>query len=257
MSEEIMAANADAGDVAAPEGVAAPTEPEAPASPTEPAPSPAQPAEPTQTQAFAKRLAEETTRLKAEHQRELEAERGRFSASIAKLGMVGYDGKPITTQEQLDSALARKAIEDEAARQQVPVELLSRMQKTETTANQALSELSQYKHREALAKEAETLAKDPTWGEVYKENEAAVREVAEKARCDLRTATLAVYEKIGPPKVDEEAIANKAIKDYLDKKRTYKPVEGAGAAPAAPPSSPKTWEDARKGSLAYLRSLRE
>ena len=109
-----------------------------------------------------------------------------------------------------------------------------------------------------MTKEAETISKDPKWGEFFKSNETKIREVAEKAGCDLGTAKLIVYDEIGPAKVDEEAIANKAIQDFLDKKRSYnKPTEGGGATPVAVPHTPTTFKEAREGALAYLRSLKE
>ena len=192
----------------------------------------------TETQAFAKRLKEKTS----------ETEKALFdkvNATIAKLGGVTPEGNPIQTYEDLQRTLDYQEMQAEAARQNVPVEILSELQSTKSTAQQALDKLSQYERKDALAKEAETLATDPKWGEFYKANEAEIKAVAESANCDLGVAKLLVYDKSGPTKVDEAAIAQKAIQDYINGKQTsYKPVEGSGATPIQVVSKPKSFDEA-------------
>ena len=96
-----------------------------------------------------------------------------------------------------------------------------------------------------MSKEAEVLSADPKWGDFYKANEAEIRAVAEKAGCDLSTAKLIVYDRSGPQKVDEAAIAQKAIQDYINGKQTsYKPVEGSGSTPIQVVSKPKSFDEA-------------
>ena len=82
--------------------------------------------------------------------------------------------------------------------------------------------------------------------------------MADQFKCDRGTEKLIVYDNVGPEKVDEAAVAQKAIQDYIEGKRTsYKPVEGSGATPTQVVATPKTWADAREGSKAILRALRE
>lgn len=264
MSEPVIdtsAANADVVDVATLEGPATPEEGletnqdvttgEDDPSPTEPAP-PAEPPQPeiTETQAFAKRLAEKTA----------EAERAateRFNELVAKLGGTLPDGSPIQTVDDLQRALELQELQAQAEQQNVPVEVLSRLTQAERDALEAKTMLSQYQHREAVAKEAESLANDPAWGEFYKANEADIHKVANQAGIDLATAKLIVYDRVGPQKVDEEAIANKAIQEYLAGRRVPKPVEGSGAAPVPVVQTPKTFAEARDGARAILRSMKE
>jgi hypothetical protein len=242
MPDDIMAANPDAAIDSAPEGVAAPT-----------------PEDITTTQAFSKRLnekvAEETARLEAAYHTRLESESKAFDTDIAALGME-WNGKPITTRGELRQAQEAAKLEAEAAKQRVPVEILSELQSTKSTAQQALDKLSRYERQEAIAREAETLSADPKWGAFFKANEPEIRQLADRAKVDLDTAKLVIYDRIGPQ--DAEAIANKAIQDFLDKKRTLnKPTEGSGATPVTVQAAPKTFDEARKNAMAYLDSLRE
>ena len=255
---DTSAANAGAAIDTAPEGTATPTEPaqiqadtQAPASIGEnTAPPETVPPEPqvTDTQAFARRLKEKT----AETEKALT---DKYDAIIAKLGGSTPDGRPIQTLDDLQKALEYQEMQAEAAEQNVPVELYSRLTQAEKDAKETKEMLSEYQRKDATAKEAETLAADPKWGEFFKANEADIRAVADKAKCDLGTAKLIVYDRVGPAKVNEAAIANKAIQDYLAGKiKDYKPVEGSGATPVQVPSAPKTFKDAREGSLAFLHA---
>ena len=205
----------------------------------------------TETQAFSKRLKEKTS----------ETEKALFdkvNATIAKLGGVTPEGNPIQTYEDLQRTLDFQEMQAEAARQNVPVEILSRLTQAEKDALETKDKLSAYEHKEAMAKEAEALATDPKWGEFYKANEAEIKAVAENAKCDLGVAKLLVYDKSGPTKVDTDAIANKAIQDYINGKQTsYKPVEGSGATPTQVVSMPTNYKDAREGSKAIFRAQRE
>lgn len=251
---ETSAANADAANVTAPEGVAAPTTEGTPSEVTPAEPTAKTPTEPpkediTQTQAFSKRLKE----IAAEKEKALW---DKVNPVIAKLGGVRPDGQPIQTFEDLQQALDYQAMQAEAEKQNVPVEVLSRLTQAEKDALDAKNMLSQYQRKEAIEAEAKTLATDEKWGEFYKAHEAEIRDVADKTKCDLSVAKLIVYDKFGPLKVDEDAIANKAIQEFIDKKRTLnKPTEGGGASPVQVVQSPKTYAEAREGSKAILRSL--
>lgn len=205
----------------------------------------------TETQAFARRLAEKTAEAEA-------AVWNKVNPLIASLGGTFPDGTPIETFEDLQRAMELQELAAQAAQQNIPVEVLSRLTQAEKDALEAKSMLSEYQRKEALTKEAETLSADPLWGDFYKSNADEIRNVANQAGVDLSTAKLIVYDRIGPQKVDEEAIASKAIQEYIEGKRTsYKPVEGSGASPAQVVQTPKTFEEARDGARAMLRSLRE
>ena len=249
MTTETSAANADAVIDAAPEGTATPTDTASTENTT--IETPVDAPQETDTQAFAHRLKEKTA----------EAEKAAFdkvNAVIAKLGGVTPEGTPIETYEDLQRTLDYQEMQEKAAEQNVPVEVLQELQTTKSTAQQALDKLSAYERKDALAAEAETLAVDPKWGDFYKAHEADIKAAADQFKCDLGTAKLIVYDNVGPEKVDEAAVAQKAIQDYIEGKRTsYKPVEGSGATPTQVVAAPKTWADAREGSKAILRALRE
>lgn len=246
---ETLAANADAVIDAAPEGTATPTDTASTAETIIPETPPIEPQE-TETQAFARRLREK-----------VEAERTalsqEYNSEIADLGME-WNGQPITTIEQLRQAKAEQKLQEEAAKQNVPVEVLSRLTQAERDALEAKNMLSEYQRKEAMNAEATALAADPVWGDFYKSHEADIKAVAEQAKVDLDTAKLIVLNKVGMPKVDEAAIRNKAIQEYIEGKvKDYKPVEGSGATPTQVVSTPKTFAEARQGSMALLRSMRE
>lgn len=252
---ETMADNVGAVDVAASEGVAAPTTDSSAVSQSEPQPNilaePAKETDITATQVFSKRLNEKI----AEKEKALWE---KVNPVIEKIGGVLPDGRPIKTFEDLQTALAYQEAQKQAQEWNMPVEMYERLTQAEKDALEAKTMLSQYQRKEVMAKEAETLSTDSKWGEFFKAHEAEIYDVADKANCDLGTAKLIVYDRIGPQKVDEEAIANKAIQDFIDKKRTLnKPTEGSGATPVTVAQTPKTYQEARDGAMAYLRSLRE
>lgn len=249
MTTETSAANADAVIDAAPEGTATPTD--TASTETTTIETPVDAPQETDTQAFAHRLKEKTA----------EAEKAAFdkvNAVIAKLGGVTPEGTPIETFEDLQRTLDYQEMQAKAAEQNVPVELYSRLTQAEQDALEAKNMLSEYQRKDAIAKEAETLTTDPKWGTFYKAHEADIKAAADQFKCDLGTAKLIVYDKFGPEQVDEAAIANKAIQEFVEGKRTsYKPVEGSGATPTQVVATPKTWADAREGSKAILRAMRE
>ena len=188
---ETTAANTDVLDtqegVATPEEVKeTPTEETIETAPAVPA-EPTEPAEPsvTETQAFARRLAEKTAEAE-------KATTERFNQLVTKLGGSLPDGSPIQTVEDLEKALEYQEMTAQAEEQNVPVEVLSRLTQAERDALEAKTMLSEYQRKETMAKEAETLSADPVWGEFYKANEADIHALADKAGCDLGTAKLLV-----------------------------------------------------------------
>lgn len=250
-----VAANADAVIDAAPEGNADPATPVTPE---------VDPQEQKITKIVSERIKKEQERIatetrqaaEAEWNAKIQAKEQEFDSDIAELG-IEWNGQPVTTRAQMKQALAEKKIQDEAAQRQIPVEILSELQTTKATANQALSKLSQYERKDALTKEAEKLSSDPVWGNFYKTHEAEIKGIADKLNCDLSTAKLLVLDQKGIPQVDEDAIENRGIQKYLEKKKSYLPVEGSGSSPVTVVSEPKTFKEAREGALAYLRASRE
>ncbi len=250
---ENTAANADAVVDAAPEGIATPTDTASTSETPAPETPPAEPTEPTETetQAFARRLKEKTAEAE-------KAATERFNKLCAKLGGTMPDGSPIQTVDDLEKALEYQEMQALAAEKSVPVEILQELTETKTTAQQALDKLSAYERKEALAAEATALSADPKWGDFYKAHEADITAVADRAKCDLNTAKLIVYDQLGPERVDADAIANKAIQEFIEgKRKDYKPVEGSGATPTQVVGTPKTYAEAREQAMAYLRSAKE
>ena len=245
------AANADVVDVATSEEPATPTEPATePEKPEENPQEPPKETDITETQKFAKRLAEKTAETE-------KAIASKYNETIAKLGME-WDGKPITTIEELQHAYEQQELRKQAQEKNIPVDVLEDLQKTKATAEQALSRLSQYERKEALSKEAETLKADPKWGGFYTEHEQEIKAVADQFNVDLGTAKLIVYDKMGPQTVDVEALKQQAIQEYLNKKiNLNQPVEGGGASPVSVQERPKTFAEARKNALAQIRAARE
>lgn len=237
--EELTAANIE--ESAAPEEPTLVPDPAAP----EPTPEP----DISQTKAFSERL----NKMAAEREK---AAFDKANGLIAKLNGTMADGTPITTIEQLEQALAQQELQAEAEKQQVPVEVLSRLTQAEKDALEAKAMLSEYKRKETLAEEAKTLSAHQDWGKFFAKHEKAIYEAADKYQCSLGAAKLIVLDEVGPEKVDIDAISNKAIQEYLDKKRTYAPVEGGGASLVQVSQTPKTFEDARKGAIELMRSLR-
>lgn len=234
-AEDGLAANTDAVDVAASEGIASP-QAESQAEPTQAI----QQEDVTQTQAFAHRLKEATTQAEAKAR----------DALIAQI----YGEQGITTYAEYEAALAAQEAEQKAAENNVPVEFYTRMTESERKAQEALDKLSQYERKELMTKQVESLSTDEKWGSFFNANKTEILEVAERLNTDLDTAKLLVLDSKGIPTLDTEAIKQQAIQEYLDKvKKGYKPVEGSGAASVTVQEKPKTFEDAKKASLAMFQ----
>lgn len=253
--ESAPAANAGAVNVAAPEGPATPETPapQADAAPAESTSAPETPAADPKTEKPPEKPPEET---------ETQRFSKRLNAKIAQerdaLVKEIYGSQGITTYQQYLDAKAAQDAAQKAKENNVPVEFYNQLTQAQQKADEALQRLSAYERKDAIAKEAEALAKDPKWGEFFKANETEIRELAERANTTLDTAKLLVLDKKGFEKPDVEKIAQEAVKKYLDGLRAgNKPVEGAGPVPAVVQSSPKTFEEARQGALAMLRAQRQ
>lgn len=188
-------------------------------------------------------------------QAERQAAESEYNSAIAKLG-IEWDGKPVATIAELNYALEQKALQEQAQTIN-PVEVLAELQNTKLTAQQAIEKLSRYERMEALSAQAQTLSSDPKWSQFYKSNEAVIRGLADRFNCDLDTAMLVHYRDLGPQMVDEKAIAEKAVQEYLTKKTSVPPTEGSGAAPVTVVGKPLTFDEAGKIAFAKLRASRE
>lgn len=161
----------------------------------------------------------------------------------------------ITTFEQFEQALKSQ---QEAERMNVDPELYRKLTQTEQQAQQALEKLSKYEQKELLQKQTEELSKDSRWGSFFNANKSEILDVASKFNVDLNTARLLVLDqKYQEP--DLEQVRQNAVKEYFEKvKAGNTPVEGSGnSAIVTGNSTPKTWDDARKQALSFLRGSKQ
>ena len=63
-----------------------------------------------------------------------------------------WDGKPITTIEELQHAYEQQELRKQAQEKNIPVDVLEDLQKTKATAEQALSRLSQSMSEKKLSR---------------------------------------------------------------------------------------------------------
>lgn len=190
--------------------------------------------------------AEENARFAAVRR---EAEIKAKDALVAEI----YGAQGIKTYEQYQKALAAEVAAERAAAMNASPELYAELTETKRVAQEAFEKLSAYEQKEQMEKQAAELAADPRLGKFFKTNEAEIRSFAEQFHTDLATArTIVLENKYAEP--DVESIEKAAVQKYLEGlKNNNKPVEGSGAPPVTIPSEPKTFEDARKGAMAYLR----
>lgn len=220
MNDKLQAANSDISEeLATPikinlqlfaEGDPAPTsdpepspDPEPSSDPTpsdptpnnDPVPQPTQ--EPTQTQAFAHRLKEETTKAR--------------DAVIAELGYVNpTTGVPIKTYAEYQQAVKDKEYQEQYGIDPNTVKPLFEEWKQNDPDFQELSRLKQ----ERIIEQQDTALKnDPIKGDLYKQWEKDVKAQAKTIGCDLRTSFLLMLEnKLGDvltgakTKAEQEAI---------------------------------------------------
>jgi hypothetical protein len=256
MNEYLQAANTSAENVTAPEGIATPRIKlnlqlfaEDDPAPADPAPAPADPApnptpEPdvTNTQVFARRLKEETSK----------AEQRAKDDAISKLS-----GGQYSTWAEYEQALEQEKQNAEAQQSNIDPQVYQRLVNAENTSKQALERLSKYEQKEAIETQAAEMAKDPKWSGFFNENKDEILSTASQSNCDLQTARLIVLDKkYQTPNMEE--IKKNAVKEYIENlKKGNKPVEGSGNAPITVPGTPKTWEEARKGAREMLRASKQ
>jgi hypothetical protein len=158
-----------------------------------------------------------------------------------------YGHQGINTWQDVDNYYA-------AQEMNIDPEIYSRITKAEQTSQDALDKLSKYERKELIQEQSTQLEKDPKWGSFFNSNKSDILATAETYGVDLNTAKLLVLEqKYAEPNMAD--IEQNAIKKYIENiKNGNAPVEGGGnSAIVTGSSTPKTWAEARKQSLAYLR----
>lgn len=190
-----------------------------------------------------KQQSKEENKAFAEMRKEIE--RLKKDAEIAR----EYGSQGIYTYEDY-----QKALNDMIAQEQgVNPEFYSKYTEME-------KELSQYKQEKELKSQAKELEKDPVKGEFYSKWKDQIHENAKAYNVDLETSLLLTLgNNLGEFKTkDVESIKKEAVKEYIEQlKGNYRPVESGGVSPSIVASEPKTFEEARKNSLSFLKSLKK
>jgi valyl-tRNA synthetase len=207
----------------------------------------------TQTQSFAKRLAEERSKLAAE----LEGKYNPYKSVLQEAAeSYGFN----TVEEYL-----------EAYNQQKQQQELERQAQQMNASPEVLRELNELKQKIAAQEEekASQIAKQEQaqWESQIKGQVNEVLELAKKDGVDITEEQLiqSMMEegisdpkkayKLMKPEVDIEALKKSAVEEYfVNLKKGNRPVEGGGASPVLITQQPKTFEDARKGAAEMLRA---
>ena len=145
----------------------------------------------------------------------------------------------------------------EAQEKGIDPDVYSKIVDSERTAKEALDKLSKYEKKELMQQQAEQLAKDSKWGSFFNANKDEIIQTADKFGLDLQTAKLLVLEqKYEQPNLEE--VKQNTIKEYIEKvKSGNAPVEGSGNTAVVNSGTPKTFKDAFKQSMAYLRAAQK
>lgn len=148
----------------------------------QPTPEPQPSNEPTQTQAFAHRLKEETTKAR--------------DAVIAELGYVNpTTGQPIKTYAEYQQVLKDKEYQEQYGIDPNTVKPLFEEWKQ---SDPDFQELSRLKQERIIEQQDTALKNDPIKGDLYKQWETEVKTQAKTIGCDLRTSFLLMLEnKLG------------------------------------------------------------
>lgn len=165
--------------------------------PSDPVPTNEPTPEPTQTQAFAHRLKEETTKAR--------------DAVIAELGYVNpTTGQPIKTYTEYQQAVKDKEYQEQYGIDPNTVKPLFEEWKQ---SDPDFQELSRLKQERIIEQQDNALKNDPIKGDLYKQWETDVKAQAQTIGCDLRTSFLLMLEnKLGDvltgtkSKAEQEAI---------------------------------------------------
>lgn len=191
--------------------------------------------------AFAARLGHERKRIESEY--------APFKSVIERQAKASG----METQEYLEYLRAeqeREELEAEAEATGKTPEALKAMKEKEA----AEAKVKAYERKEKMTAEEKELTSDPKVGKFVSEHLDKIREIAEGADVDLRTAlAVVVAEKL--PELLENANPEKHITAYIESlKKGGKPIEYGGGATSPQATAPKTFDDARKAALAMLKN---
>lgn len=234
----------------------------------DPAPSPDPTPQPdiTQTQAFSKRLREETARIQQEQDAAAQAKVDKaYENAYSEYGIKSEADYLAYMQRQQMAAEAQQKGIDPAVYEQMNAAQREAAE-AKQTAEQALSALHGYKRKEELEQEAVTMAQDPRLGKFFADNKAEIMQLAQgmngqnlTPQQHLDIATTFVLKNKWQP-VDETAIKQKGVDEYLAQvKKQNIPVEGSGGGiPAAQPQSTgNVFKDAQRSAENRLRGKTE
>jgi hypothetical protein len=173
--------NQDPAPGTEPPGTEPPPSDEPPAEPTLPNDPTPPPTEPTQTQAFARRLKEETQRaIDAEYDRLYGAEYG------------------IHSKADYDRVIAEQKAAEEAQKLNIDPAFYNEFVGLKDKVNQFETEKQQLEFEKSLIQQDTALKNDPVKGELYKQWENDVKSQAKAIGCDLNTAFLLMLDsKLG------------------------------------------------------------
>lgn len=149
--------------------------------------------------------------------------------------------------DDLITQFEQAQIEEEAQAAGLPPEFYQEF-------TQMKQELESNKWNGVIAQQDSKLQNEPFYNEWKKD----VFEFAMQRGVDLETAyTYLARTKLPEIMQNQEKLKDDAVKEYLSKKREPQGVvEGDGSTPVVQVSQPKTFEDAKAGALAYLKSLK-
>lgn len=192
----------------------------------------------TQTQAFSQRLKDMTQKaVDAEYDRLYGAEYG------------------IHSKAEFDAAIAKQEAEREAQKKNLDPEVYQELQELKQFKNQTEKE-------KIISSEDSKLMNDPKVGELYKQwHDEIMTNVREhNSRPDIEF-TIMLREKAAElvgQKPNVEELKQQAVKEYIENlKKGNKPVESGGASPVVVASQPKTFEEARKQAMEFMKLSKE
>lgn len=127
------------------------------------------------------------------------------------------------------------------------------------TVQSLVEKVSHYERKDTLSQQEQKLENDPKAGELYKSMKDDVHKYAEQYDVDYDTAfTFLLRQNIDKFKPDVQKLKDEAVKEYLEKvKSGQKPIEGSGSGPATVVSTPKTFDEAKKASLEYMKKIKQ
>ena len=204
-------------------------------------------------------------------------ERERQAARDAVIAEQGYvwNGKPITTESEYKQALTEKAeqerraelqekgidpsIVDEAVANNPAVkwanEFKSQQEATEFVQKDQMHFLEWFEKENGRPFDVKTDVIPP---EVFQKAELYQKSRGKEGESLVDAYIKHDYVSVKGQYKDfeskKEELRQNAVKEYLEGlKKGNKPVEGSGSPPVVVPSEPKTFDDAKKGALEFLK----